>query len=155
MGARTDHDRDVEAQFSDSEKSTSIDGTYPSTRSSSLTLFDAPITFKALEKEDEVSAGSILIAWDPLDPQHPFNWSRGKKMGVLLAACTVTLLAGMNATHIAIINPVAKGYFGVTADQFTLGFSLYMVGVAIAPLFLAPLSELYGRNIIFQTSSVL
>lgn len=48
----------------------------------------------------------------------------------------------MNATHIAIINPIGSEYFGVTADRFTLGFTVFMLGVAFAPLFLAPLSEL-------------
>ena len=66
-------------------------------------------------------------------------------MSVVFAGCFVTLLAGINATHIAIINPIASEYFRVTADQFTLSFTLYMIGVAWTPLFLAPLSELVSR----------
>ena len=36
-----------------------------------------------------------------------------------------------------------------------LGLSLFSLGLAIGPLFMGPLSELYGRNIIYQTSYTL
>lgn len=33
-----------------------------------------------------------------------------------------------------------------------LGVSLYVLGLGIGPLFVGPLSELYGRNVIYQVS---
>ena len=35
-----------------------------------------------------------------------------------------------------------------------LSVSLYVIGLGIGPLFVGPLSELYGRNIIYRTSYV-
>ncbi|KAK1924866.1 MSF transporter [Papiliotrema laurentii] len=146
---------DLEAQLVfDRKLSAASEDQYPSTRSSSLTLVALPLDSPNGLKEKARADEPVLIAWDPLDPEHPFNWSKGKKMSVVFAGCFVTLLAGINATHIAIINPIASEYFRVTADQFTLSFTLYMIGVAWTPLFLAPLSELYGRNAIFQGSSL-
>lgn len=36
-----------------------------------------------------------------------------------------------------------------------LSVSLYVIGLGIGPMFVGPLSELYGRNIIYRTSYVL
>lgn len=45
--------------------------------------------------------------------------------------------------------------FGVTSDVLTsFSVSLYMLGPAIGPLLLAPLSELYGRRIIYHACNV-
>lgn len=43
-----------------------------------------------------------------------------------------------------------------TSHEVTiLSISLYVLGLGVGPLFVGPLSELYGRNIIYQTSYVL
>lgn len=39
--------------------------------------------------------------------------------------------------------------FGVSAEVATLGLSMYILGFAIGPLLLAPLSEHYGRNPVY------
>ena len=39
--------------------------------------------------------------------------------------------------------------FHVSQEIATLGISLFVLGFAIGPLFWAPLSELYGRQILF------
>lgn len=45
--------------------------------------------------------------------------------------------------------------FGITAETtITLTVSLYVLGFAIGPLILAPLSELYGRRIIYYICHV-
>ncbi len=36
-----------------------------------------------------------------------------------------------------------------------LSISLYVIGLGIGPLFVGPLSELYGRNIIYRVSYIL
>ncbi len=36
-----------------------------------------------------------------------------------------------------------------------LSISLYVLGLGIGPLFMGPLSELYGRNIIYRVSYIL
>lgn len=39
--------------------------------------------------------------------------------------------------------------FGVGTEIITLGVSLFVLGFAIGPLLWAPLSELYGRQVLF------
>ena len=42
--------------------------------------------------------------------------------------------------------------FHISTEVATLGLSLFVLGFAIGPLFWAPLSELYGRQILFSTT---
>jgi MFS family permease len=42
--------------------------------------------------------------------------------------------------------------FGVSKDVTILGISLFVVGIGLGPLFFGPLSEVYGRNIVYQVS---
>jgi len=39
--------------------------------------------------------------------------------------------------------------FGIGDEVATLGISLFVLGFAIGPLFWAPMSELYGRQVLF------
>ena len=39
--------------------------------------------------------------------------------------------------------------FDVSQEVATLGISLFVLGFAIGPLFWAPLSEMYGRQVLF------
>jgi MFS family permease len=45
-----------------------------------------------------------------------------------------------------------EALFGVSAEVGTLGLSLYVLGLAIGPMSLAPLSEYFGRSPIYITS---
>ncbi|GKZ35505.1 hypothetical protein AbraIFM66950_006167 [Aspergillus brasiliensis] len=45
-----------------------------------------------------------------------------------------------------------RHYFGVSNEAATLGLSLYVLGFAIGPLLWAPLSEAFGRRIMFLTT---
>jgi len=42
--------------------------------------------------------------------------------------------------------------FGTSEEVGTLGLSLFVLGFAIGPLFWAPLSEMYGRQILYFTT---
>jgi MFS family permease len=50
--------------------------------------------------------------------------------------------------------PMAKEY-GVPHEVTILSISLVVLGVGIGPLLLGPLSELYGRNIVYRISFAL
>lgn len=89
------------------------------------------------------------------DRQHPLNWSVARKRMTVFAAVFNTILAAINATSIALLNPVGSRYFGVASETFTLGLTVHMIAIGVTPLVLAPLSELFGRNVIFQTSAAL
>ena len=45
--------------------------------------------------------------------------------------------------------------FHVERDVSILSISLYVMGLGVGPLFAGPISELYGRNIVYRTSFAL
>ncbi|KAH5119513.1 hypothetical protein HBI49_024780 [Parastagonospora nodorum] len=98
-----------------------------------------------------------IVDWDgPSDPTNPQNWPMSKKWGIIasLGACTL-------------ITPLASSFFAPGVPQVLREFhetsnviaafvvSVYILGFAIGPLFIAPLSELYGRIYLYNVCNLL
>ncbi len=69
---------------------------------------------------------------------------------------TITLLVAFATLAVAFVSSAYTGgieqiisEFGASQEIVTLGVALFVLGFAIGPLFWAPLSELYGRQILF------
>ena len=45
--------------------------------------------------------------------------------------------------------------FNVSKEVTVLGLSLFVMGLGLGPLLVGPLSEVYGRNIVYQVSYLL
>ncbi|PSN64095.1 MFS general substrate transporter [Corynespora cassiicola Philippines] len=86
-----------------------------------------------------------------LQPQDlPLNWAPAKKWSATLTAvfmtATITLAASIHAS-------AARGVaadFGCSATVATLGVTTYMLGFGVGPLLFAPLSEVWGRRLVFR-----
>ncbi|KAF8422532.1 putative MFS multidrug transporter [Tirmania nivea] len=85
----------------------------------------------------------------------PFTWSKGQKNWTLTLACGSTILAAICA------GAFTAGLEGMMEELHVsklvlLGaLSVFTVGFAIAPMFLAPLSEIYGRWPVFISTLAL
>ncbi|KAJ8064561.1 hypothetical protein OCU04_006891 [Sclerotinia nivalis] len=94
---------------------------------------------------------TITVTWDgPLDGNNPLNWSNSWKwINVLLVSVQGTL-SPICSTVLALGSEDVALAFGLH-DPYTpaLPIALYVLGLGIGPLFLAPLSELYGRRIVY------
>lgn len=110
----------------------------------------------ALSLTRSVSApGATYIDWEEGDPECPMYWPKTKQWAIT-AVCA--LFAGVTSF-------VAVGYdsasaqvqkeLGVSETVFLLGNTTYLGAVALAPLVLAPFSELFGRKWIFNVSAFL
>ncbi|KAJ5605349.1 hypothetical protein N7510_010503 [Penicillium lagena] len=101
--------------------------------------------YPGLGTEDEPYA----ISWIPEDPGNPMNFCSVKKwsitMLVALATFAVSLISSAYTGGVQEI----KEQFRVGNEIATLGISLFVLGFAIGPLAWAPLSELFGRQILF------
>ena len=88
----------------------------------------------------------------PNDPRNPqgFGFFRKWLSTLLMAtatfAVTFTSSAYSGGAQQVIID------FGISEEVFTLGISLYVLGFALGPVIWAPLSEIYGRQILFFIS---
>ncbi|KAF4995609.1 hypothetical protein FGRMN_5000 [Fusarium graminum] len=92
-----------------------------------------------------------IVDWDgPDDPDHPLNWSKTQKNIHLAIVSLFTLAANLAATMFAPGASELASEFHITNSTVTaMTVSLYVLGFALGPLLLAPLSELYGRLIIY------
>ncbi|KAK5132875.1 hypothetical protein LTR08_008395 [Meristemomyces frigidus] len=99
---------------------------------------------------------ACVVSWDgPDDPASPFNWPLRRKV-----------INGLFISLLALVTPLASSFFAPGVPQLMEEFgsnsnllagfvvSVYVLGFAFGPLVMAPMSEIYGRNIVYHTSNV-
>lgn len=90
-----------------------------------------------------------VVNWIPNDPRNPFNWSETKKWSITLTVALSTLaVALVSSAYTGGIREIMMK-FSISQEVATLGVSLFVLGFAIGPLLWAPLSEVFGRQILF------
>ncbi|GKT45690.1 MFS transporter prlG [Colletotrichum spaethianum] len=110
-----------------------------------------PVTVHPLT---DLQAG--LVGWDSQsDPTMPMNFPRSRKW---LIICFLAGITFMTPFASSILAPAISNFdedFG--NDDITLGtlpVSIYLLGYAVGPLFLAPLSEMYGRRPVLNAANL-
>ncbi|OAL43343.1 MFS general substrate transporter [Pyrenochaeta sp. DS3sAY3a] len=98
-----------------------------------------------------------IVDWDgPNDPQNPMNWTVGKRYLHAVLISSIALVVNLGSTVFAPGAPLLMQELGVTSTTVgSLTVSIYVLGFAVGPLVLAPLSELYGRLPIYHATSVI
>jgi multidrug resistance protein len=90
-----------------------------------------------------------IVEYIPDDPRNPMEFSQIKKWFITLTVAIATLaVAFVSSAYSGGADEVIQT-FGVSQEVYTLGVSLFVLGFAIGPLLWAPLSELYGRQVLF------
>lgn len=96
-----------------------------------------------------------LVSWDgPGDPDNPKNWPTKKRW---LATITVSLFTFISPVSSSMIAPALSRIqeeFHTSFSIAALALSSFVLGFAVGPLLLAPLSELFGRRIVLQCSNL-
>ncbi|KAJ5928200.1 hypothetical protein N7466_007156 [Penicillium verhagenii] len=90
-----------------------------------------------------------VVEWIPNDHRNPMEFSAGLKWTFTILVAFSTLAVSLSSSAYAGgINEVLTG-LDVGEEVATLGVSLFVMGFAVGPLLWAPMSELYGRQIVF------
>ncbi|EXJ60836.1 hypothetical protein A1O7_04989 [Cladophialophora yegresii CBS 114405] len=90
-----------------------------------------------------------VVEFIPDDPRNPMNWPDWKKWCLTMTVAVAALaVAFVSTAYTAAIEQINEE-FGSSQEVATLGVALFVLGFAIGPLLWAPLSELYGRQILF------
>jgi hypothetical protein len=112
-------------------------------------------TTVASESEEETSDPNI-VDWDgPSDPHNPLNWPSLKKFTNLFVLSMMTFLTPLASSMFAPGVPQLMQEFNSSSTLLaTFVVSVYVLGFAVGPLIVAPLSELYGRLAIYHTCNV-
>ncbi|KAL1888355.1 hypothetical protein Cpir12675_006211 [Ceratocystis pirilliformis] len=91
----------------------------------------------------------FVIDWLPVDPHNPQQFSHMRKWAITLLVALATFAVAFDSAAYSggVRQVIAK--FGVSQEVAILGVSLFVLGFAIGPMLWAPLSELYGRQVVF------
>jgi multidrug resistance protein len=89
------------------------------------------------------------VSWIPNDPRNPLLFAEGKKWGIALVVSVATLAVALISSAYTGGSQQILVEFHSNPTVVTLGVSLFVLGFAIGPLIWAPMSELYGRQVLF------
>jgi hypothetical protein len=81
------------------------------------------------------------LAFAPGDPANPRNWPLWRKWSIVLAITLIDTAVSWGASGYSPAEAEMEELFGISAEVGTLGLSLYVLGLALGPMTLAPLSE--------------
>ncbi|KAM3484500.1 hypothetical protein MY8738_002189 [Beauveria namnaoensis] len=89
------------------------------------------------------------VDFAPNDPENPMNWSMARRAGISAVSVLLVLNATMASSAPSAVNASLDKHFRVSAEVSALTVTLFLLGYCAGPLLFAPLSEFYGRRIIF------
>lgn len=93
-----------------------------------------------------------VVAFTPDDKDNPKNWSKAMKWWcTMCVALTCFVVAFCSSVITADIEGVAKE-FNVSEEVALLSITVFVIGFGIGPMVFAPLSEIYGRRVIYAST---
>ncbi|TAQ86180.1 hypothetical protein B7494_g5474 [Chlorociboria aeruginascens] len=101
---------------------------------------------------DTFSTPDYELSFAPDDPENPRNWPEWRKWSIVLAITLVDFSVSWGASGYSPGQSKMEEKFGVSKEVGILGLSLYILGLSLGPMTLAPLSEYFGRSPIYIIS---
>ncbi|KAK7964287.1 hypothetical protein PG988_011261 [Apiospora saccharicola] len=98
------------------------------------------------------SSTPSLDRFAPGDPGNPRNWPSWKKWLTVAVITPIDLSVSWGASGFSPAADSFRADFGLSETVAVLGLSLYILGLAFGPMSLAPLSEFFGRSVIYKGS---
>ncbi|RDH30347.1 FAD binding domain-domain-containing protein [Aspergillus welwitschiae] len=97
------------------------------------------------------------VTWNgPDDPENPKNWPMKKKWAAVVTVSCFTFISPVSSSMVAPALSSISADFNITDEVISqLTLSVFILAYAVGPLFLGPLSEIYGRVIVLQLANLL
>ncbi|KAH8681514.1 major facilitator superfamily domain-containing protein [Xylariales sp. PMI_506] len=97
-----------------------------------------------------------VVGWDSQDdPRMPLNFPKHRRLAMVMLLAFMTLMAPLSSSIIAPAIASYSAEFHATDDTIAdMPVSIFLLGFAVGPLFLAPMSEIYGRVIVLTCSNL-
>ncbi|TDL21629.1 MFS polyamine transporter [Rickenella mellea] len=116
------------------------------------------LSVKTLEdgKAVKIENDAIIVDWNGHDdPQNPMNWSFKRKWAATATASAFCFISVISSTIVAPAASQVAKEFGITnAVVIAMTTSIFLLGYALGPLVIAPLSEIYGRSPVLQIAKL-
>ena len=95
------------------------------------------------------------VDWNgPNDPENPLLWSTTKKVYQVGAIGSLAFAVTIGTSMISPAVPDIAEEFNVSRTASILTLTLFTFGLATGPLIAAPISETWGRTIVYKTTGV-
>ncbi|CCF33710.1 hypothetical protein CH063_05851 [Colletotrichum higginsianum] len=97
-----------------------------------------------------------IVDWEtPDDRLNPLNWSPRKKLSHVMLVSSFTLYSNLAAVMFAPGAQYLVEEFQITNSMIaSLTVSVYVLGYCVGPFLIAPLSEIYGRLVIYHVCNL-
>lgn len=98
-----------------------------------------------------------VVTWEnDQDPECPMYWPMKSKVVNVVIVSTWTLLTPLASSMVApSIGDILADFHSTSATIGSFIVSIYILGYAVGPLCIAPLSEIYGRMPIYHACNIL
>ena len=90
-----------------------------------------------------------VVTWIPYDAGNPMNWRKSLKWTIAMIVAVECFVTAFSSSAYSGCLRELVANFQASTTLLTAGISLFVLGFALGPLLWAPLSEIYGRQIIF------
>ncbi|KAK2021245.1 major facilitator superfamily transporter, partial [Colletotrichum zoysiae] len=99
---------------------------------------------------------SKLVTWKSADDaDNPRNWTKRAKWKNLVMVSLICFMSPLSSTILAAALPRIRSDLHVTSEvELQAIFSVFTLGYIVGPIFMSPLSDVYGRVIVLQLSNV-
>ncbi|KAI0773545.1 MFS polyamine transporter [Fomes fomentarius] len=88
------------------------------------------------------------------DPKNPKNWKFSKKWAITLVVSSYTFMSPLSSSMMAPASQRIAAELGITnSSLIALLTSIYVLGYALGPLLLGPISEIFGRARVLQAAN--
>ncbi|KAF1992484.1 MFS general substrate transporter [Aulographum hederae CBS 113979] len=92
----------------------------------------------------------VEIPWDK-DPANAMNWSKANRIYHTLIPAGCAFICTLASSIYTPGIPEVSETFNVSEEVALIPYSIYVIGLAFGPTVSAPLSETFGRRIVYQT----
>ncbi|CAM1508824.1 Fc.00g025630.m01.CDS01 [Cosmosporella sp. VM-42] len=98
---------------------------------------------------------TFLVSFNqPYDAENPLEWPAGRKWMVTDVLSATGFNRIMVSTIIAPALPTIASELNMSSTESAMSLSIYLLATAFGPLFIGPMSEIYGRQVILHTSNL-
>ncbi|KAH7160320.1 putative MFS multidrug transporter [Dactylonectria estremocensis] len=96
-----------------------------------------------------------VVGWESQhDPEHPLNFAPARKWFITSLLSGITFMTPFASSILApAITFVAEDFNEPSLTVASMPVSIFLLGYAVGPLFLSPLSEIYGRNVVIVSAN--
>ncbi|KAF6828760.1 MFS multidrug transporter [Colletotrichum plurivorum] len=117
--------------------------------------FDATLPIPVLDTDNEAT---------PLDlrpPVHlnakfrsPLTWSTSRRSITLFLLCMASIFTSVAASAYSPTQEAMASEWGVNRTAVLVGITIFTTGFAFTPMILAPISEVWGRKLVFASTGI-